>query len=219
MLFRGSETASSGSATEITVAVPAGTQDGDAMIVCIGTARGTDSINDHGSWTKLQDRPGGTGNQVYWFGRRTASSEPANYTFDGLAAAHDIVAQIVVLNPEGGTLAYDDHSEAFASSGTVSTTTSITGADATSALVCCFTVDASRTVSVAPTGMTQAEFDDPGAYLITSYYELDVGASAESRSITWSSGGTNFAALAVFVSAPGGGGGGGIEILRRRIEE
>lgn len=82
-----------------TISVPAETQDGDMMIFMVQMqGLGGAHITSPGEVDSIQEYfPVGAGREAQWF-KRTASSEPASYTFGSTIIAHVMIRLLIIRN-------------------------------------------------------------------------------------------------------------------------
>lgn len=93
----------SGGATSAVITVPAGTVDGDELILFAGPTYNTHVLTDPAGWTALGSTStnGSYGMKSY---RRVASSEPANYTLSWANNTQDLdVVMVCLQNPDAST--------------------------------------------------------------------------------------------------------------------
>jgi hypothetical protein len=181
---------SAANSSTVTLNKPTGTADGDLLIVFISSLSNTDLVTAEPSSGWVGDNYIGTGQtHVNYVSYKVASSEPSNWSWTMTSALiHPAVC--ILLKKSGGTWDPDqDYDEAAAAN----TETGITCPDMTatdnSIVVMNFVNDLySRTVSSAPSGMTEiANFGGSGGGThIATYYQAYNAGTVTGKAITWS---------------------------------
>lgn len=189
-LIRSSSQAFQNSAQTVTVTTPTGCVTGDVLVAFVLTDNVGASIAASESWDGNPRNGDGGGSQMVAavFYTNLVSSPGANYTFTTTAAAGNISAVLIAVNPNGDTFDTVASSLTQALTTTTSTTTAVTGVADPSVLLCAFGADdTGRTVSTPPATMTSAQNVVPNSSYLATYTEVNPGTGSLTRTAVWNS--------------------------------
>ena len=184
------------------ISVPSGTTNGDITLYCISIAGfGAAEINNPAGLTLLKHRTNdGSGRSYSWYSR-TASSEPANYTFTTTITTHATITAVTYRGPTTATAG--DLNLTFPSGTQIQADSMSTSAGV---LVCYFglykssTASADYTLSTEPTGLTQIDVTGVAHTPLTSYEKLDQNSASTDNYIADYDDGNNPVGLQIMLT-------------------
>jgi hypothetical protein len=177
-----------------TVTAPTGIQNGD-LLVAVGVRPSNVNVTPPTGFSVIQHN--GSTNQTTFIATKVANSESGNYTFTWSGTNGDNVVSILVYR----------NATQVNTVGSIARTSSTTGTAAsitptyTGTLCAVFAINATRTITTAPAGMTQRAAYTAATPGFAVYDLLNQPASATSAaSLTWSSTAAEVASLQFFVT-------------------